>query len=540
MEKERESTVTVGAAVAVVKGSDLQEDPLDHVVIPLSPLNFRIVFTCFALAVFLIALDTTIVSTAIPAIATEFASLDQIAWIGSGFFLTSTSFSPIYGSMCDIFGRKPTFLAGIIIFEIGSLMCGLAPSMVVLILGRIVAGVGGGGVFSVVLIMISDVVSIRDSGKYQGVIGAVFGLSSVLGPLLGGIFTDNISWRWCFYINLPIGFISATAIYFLLDFPSPEGSIKEKLKRVDYLGTFLIVAATTCLLIAVQFGGSTWAWGDAKTISLLVLGFVLLGVFSYVEKHYAHEPILPASLYSDRSVAISLLIAFLLGCVFISLFFYVPVYFQLVNNETATIAGLESIPMIFGLVVFSIVSGVLISMNGRYKYWFFVGSIITVVGLALVSTLNPSTPRGLEVFYLLILGSGVGCVIQVRIYAVQTSVPRELIAVSTAASNFYLNLGGTLGLAMTGTIFNNALNAALGPELAKSAASDPIGVRNLPNAKFVIQSISDSLGKTYYFGLPCAALIFVAALFLKEKLMLAPKSDEEEVIEDDRNIVKIQ
>lgn len=306
---------------------DAEVDDMDKVKVPLTRAQFISVFICFIFAVFLVAIDTTIISTAIPAIATEFQALDQISWVGSGFFLTSTAFSPVYGELTNIFGRKPTFLVAVFLFELGSLMCGIAPSMLVLILGRVVAGIGGGGIFSCVLIMLSDVTSLRDSGKYQGVIGAVFGLSSVIGPLLGGVFTDRLTWRWCFLINLPIGVLAATIIFYMLKFPSPEGDMFEKLKKVDYLGTSVIVVATTVLLVPLQFGGSVWKWTDPKTISMLVLGVLLIVLFAYVETKASH-PIIPPRLFANRTVTSGLLSAFFLGCVFISLFYYVPTYFQ--------------------------------------------------------------------------------------------------------------------------------------------------------------------------------------------------------------------
>lgn len=226
-----------------------QADDMDFVRVPLSRFEFICVFLSFACAVFLVSLDTTIISTAIPAIASEFQALDQVDWIGSAFLLTSTAFSPIYGTLCDIFGRKVIFLLAIVLFEAGSLLCAVAPNMISLIMGRALAGVGAGGLFTVVLVMISDVTSLRDSSKYQGVIGAVFGLSSVIGPLLGGVFTDHLNWRWCFWINLPFGGIAAGVVFFLLKFPAPEGTIAEKLHRLDLLGTFFIVSATAVVLV---------------------------------------------------------------------------------------------------------------------------------------------------------------------------------------------------------------------------------------------------------------------------------------------------
>ncbi|KAJ3318815.1 hypothetical protein HDV06_006996 [Boothiomyces sp. JEL0866] len=505
---------------------------LDEVAVKLTPFQFISVFVSFAFSVFLVSLDGTIVSTAIPSIGAEFRAFDQVSWIGIAFLLTSTALSPVYGELCNIFGRKPVFLFAIIIFEVGSLMCGIAPSMNFLIAGRAVAGIGGGGIFSCVLIMIADITSLRESGKYQGIIGAVFGLSSVIGPLLGGIFTDKLTWRWCFYINLPIGFIAALIVAVYLKFPPPEGSIKDKLHRLDYVGTFFIVVSTVLILIPLELGGSTWAWTDAKTISMLVVGGILAIVFVYVEARVSKYPIIPPRLFKDRSVSLAMLAAFFLGCCFIPLFFYVPTYFQLVNGETATSSGLESIPMIFGLVITSIVSGAMVGAQGRYQIWFVIGGTITCAGLALVSVLQPSTPKILEILILFVAGLGVGSVIQVRVYAVQAGVSKDDIASGTSASNFFLNLGGTFGLAIFGTVFNNALDSSLGSEIAAMAKASPKTISSMPNSDWIIQNVSNSLGKGYYFSIASAAAILIISAFIRDRRLSGEMTFEMQKVSD--------
>ncbi|KAJ3308334.1 hypothetical protein HDV04_001375 [Boothiomyces sp. JEL0838] len=492
-------------------------DHLDYVAVKLTTFQFVSVFISFALAVFLVSLDGTIVATAIPAIGAEFEAFDRVSWIGISFLLTSTALSPAYGELCNIFGRKPVFMFAIIIFEVGSLMCGIATSMNFLIAGRAVAGIGGGGIFSCVLIMIADITSLKESGKYQGIIGAVFGLSSVIGPLLGGIFTDKLTWRWCFYINLPIGGIAAVVVFLYLTFPPPEGSIKDKLYKIDYIGTFFVVASTILILIPLELGGSTWDWNEPKTIICFVLGGILAIVFVYVEFKVAREAIIPPRLFNDRSVSLALLGAFLVGCSFIPLFFYVPTFFQLVDGESATLSGLESIPMIFGLVITATVSGTLVGKHGNYRIWFFGGSVLLAAGLFLVSRLGPDTPKILQIIFLFIGGLGVGSIIQVRVYAVQAGVEREDIPAGTSASNFFLNLGGTFGLAIYGTVFNNALDNSLGPKIAAIAKGSPTTIRTFPNAAQIIQAVSDSLSKSYYFPIATAASILIIAALIRDR-----------------------
>nr|KAJ3418031.1 hypothetical protein HK105_000452 [Polyrhizophydium stewartii] len=471
-----------------------------------------------ALAIFLASLDQTIVSTAIPAIVKDFQALDQIAWIGTSYLLTSTSFSPLYGKFADTFGRKATFLFAVAVFEIGSLICGVATSMNILIFGRAIAGVGGGGVISLVLIIISDIVSFRDRGKYQGVIGAVFGLSSVLGPLLGGAFTDGLSWRWCFYINLPIGGITMVVIFFLLRLPREEASTFEKFKRIDFLGTALIIAAVICMLIPLQFGGNQWAWSDWRTIIMIIASAVIFVAFFLVEAFVSVEPVLPPSMYENRSVYAILFIAFTLGASFFGLVYFLPTYFQIVNGDSATSAGLSTIPFVGGLIVMSIGSGIIVSRWFYFTPFFFVGSVVLTVGALLMSTMTQYSTRAQQVGYQLIAGLGVGSMIQMRTIGIQASVTPENIAVATAAATFFQSLGGSIGVAIVGTVFQNVLANELGPKFSVLVSRDPSAVRTLPEPSrtFVLDGFSKAFNISYKTTAPLAGLIFIAALFVKQ------------------------
>ncbi|KAJ3287001.1 hypothetical protein HK104_008789 [Borealophlyctis nickersoniae] len=507
--------------------------PKGYVAVPLTRRAFILVFVGLALALFLAALDMTIVATALPAIGQDFKAFDMIPWIGISYLLTTTAVAPLYGKFSDIFGRKAMFMWAILIFEIGSAICGAAQNMGMLLAGRAVAGVGGGGLVSLVLIIISDIVSFEDRGKYQGMFGAVFALAAVIGPLLGGAFTDShLTWRWCFYINLPIGFVTIVVVQLILKFPAPTGSIRDKLRRIDYLGTFALVAGIIVLLIPLQLGGSVWPWSDAKTISMLCLAVVILAVFVFIEAKVAVEPVIPGAMFENRSVALVLGIAFCLGAAFMTLVFYIPIYFQVVNGETATQSGLQTIPLLLGVTIFSIICGQLMSRTGYYVPFFFSGGTILIIGAALISTLTAESNRGMQIGYLFLAGVGQGNLVQTRVIGIQASVSLGNIAVATATSNFAQTLGGVIGIAIVGTIFNNLLTTHLQDALSSSTVHLPPGLQTpegILNAASKIRSIpdpavvgvittafTDSLGMAFKATLPFAGLILVCAVFVKQ------------------------
>ncbi|KAJ3161525.1 hypothetical protein HDU88_007330 [Geranomyces variabilis] len=491
--------------------------------VPLTRPKFIMVFVALALSLFLAALDQTIVSTAIPTIAKEFEGFSQIAWIGIAYLLTATAFSPTYGKLIDIFGRKPVFMGAVTIFEIGSAICGASQNMSMLIIGRAIAGIGGGGIMSCILIIISDLVSFEDRGKYQGMLGGIFGLASVVGPLLGGYFTDNVSWRWCFYINLPIGGVALAVIWFFLAIPSPKGSVRDKLKRIDYLGTLLLIGGIVMILVPMELGGTEWDWGSAKAISFFCVGGVLLIAFVLVEIFYAVEPVIPGSVFENRSVPAVVAAAFCLGAAFFSLVYYISLYFQIVKHHSATKAGIDSIGLILAVSVFSVIGGQAISRTGYYVPFFYIGSILTCTACALISTLDENSSTGKQWAYMVLAGTGIGSMIQTRIIAVQASVDVSRIAVATALVNFSQTLGGTLGLAISGTILNTRLSSKLSeyaPNVSYKQATSFDDPRSAPippaDAPGVERALVESLSAIFIACACFAGAIAFFALFVKQ------------------------
>ncbi|KAI9329806.1 major facilitator superfamily domain-containing protein [Zopfochytrium polystomum] len=445
------------------------------------------VFVALLLAILLAALDQTIVSTILRVVVADLGHQELISWIGSAYLITATSFSLLYGRMSDIFGRKWVFIFAIAVFEIGSAICGAANSMELLIVGRAIAGVGGGGIFSLVLIIITDIVSIADRGKYQGMIGAVFGLSSVIGPLIGGGFADNGLWRWCFYINLPVGVITMAFVIFVLNLEAPTGSVADKIRQIDFLGTCIVFIGVTCFVTPIQLAGSTWEWSSPQTIALLVVSVLLLLAFMYVQTKVAKNPIVPPSILMNSSVPAFLVIAFSLGAAFFSAVYYIALFFQVDYGVSATAAGLNTIPLIFGVVLLSISSGQIVSRTGKYVHFLYIGGVLVSAGLIATSFLTPSSSLAARVCFLLILGVGCGSLIQIRIIGLQASVDLPKIAVVTAVSQFMQTLGGAFGIAITGTMLNNVLSAQIDshPTLIRVLESSP-ALSAIPRTQVVV------------------------------------------------------
>ena len=511
------------SAVAASNGPPIDDDdepsylPHDQIV--------RVMIGILA-GVFLGALDQSVVGTALPRITSELGGLNHLSWVVTAYLLTSTAVTPLWGKISDLYGRRLIFQLSIGIFVVGSILCGVAQDMLQLIVFRAIQGIGGGGLFALGLAIIGDIIPPRDRGRYGGMFGAVFGVSSIAGPLLGGFFTDGPGWRWIFYINVPVGIVAFYILTRNLNIPRVRREAS-----VDYAGATLIVGAVTALLLYLNWAGDEYGWLAWQGLALVALAVVLAVAFVLTELRVP-EPIIPMHLFRGNVFTVSNIYAAVSGVAMFSALIFLPVYFQAVKGMSATESGLALIPAVAGIILTSIGSGVLMGNTGRYKIYPIIGSVMLIVSLGLLSFITPDTNYWLIAFYMLLFGGGLGMSFQVINTAVQNAVPLRDMGAATSAVTFFRSLGGSIGAALFGAILTSKLASYLASELASNPQpADPaatgapaIDTNNVqaiqalpePVKGFVLNAFSDALGDVFLWALPFCVVALAVALFLRE------------------------
>ncbi|MFD7993689.1 MDR family MFS transporter [Streptomyces mexicanus] len=486
------------------------------------PGNVLVSIGALLLGMLLAALDQTIVSTALPTIVSDLGGLEHLSWVVTAYLLASTAATPLWGKLGDQYGRKKLFQTAIVIFLIGSALCGMAQNMPELIAFRALQGLGGGGLMVLSMAIVGDVVPPRERGRYQGLFGAVFGATSVLGPLLGGLFTQHLSWRWVFYVNLPVGVVALAVIAAALHIPR-----KAQRHVIDYLGTLLIASVATCLVLVASLGGTTWAWASPQIIGLATAGVVLAVAFVAVERRAA-EPVLPLKLFRIRTFTLSAVISFVVGFAMFGAMTYLPTFLQVVHGISPTLSGVHMLPMVFGMLLASTGSGQIVSRTGRWKVFPVVGTAVTTLGLLLLHRLDEHSSTAEMSGCFFVFGLGLGLVMQVLVLIVQNAVSYEDLGVATSGATFFRSIGASFGVAIFGALFASRLNellaaafrgATLPPGVsAGTLRSDPRGIAALPPAlrPAALHAYASAITDVFLYAAPVALLAFLLSWFLKE------------------------
>jgi EmrB/QacA subfamily drug resistance transporter len=483
----------------------------------ITPQRRNLIFLAVVLGMLLAALDQTIVATALPTIVADLGGAGHQSWVVTSYLLASTIVTALVGKLGDVFGRKTVFQAAIVSFFAGSVLCGLSQSMLMLVLARALQGIGGGGITVTATALIGEVIPLRDRGRYQGALGAVFGVTTVIGPLLGGYFTDHLTWRWAFWINVPVSIV----VFFVAAAAIP--TLGDRVKQViDYTGIVFVGLGAAGLTLATSWGGTTYPWTSATIIGLFAGSAASLGVFVWVESR-AVAPILPPRLFSSPVFTVCCVLSFVVGFAMLGALTFLPTYMQYVNGVSATASGLRTLPMVAGLLTTSMGSGILVGRTGRYKIFPMTGTAVMTVGFLLLSRMEPSTSALLQSLYLYILGFGIGLCMQVLVLIVQNTSSFEDLGVATSGVTFFRTIGSSFGAAIFGSLFDNFLSgrlrsALIAGRVPAQAASSPEALHRLPHntAAPIVNAYADSLDLVFAWAAPVAVVGLIVALFLRE------------------------